>query len=62
MFGFTIVKAPNGTLHVLMPYRRHFSREDPGGFWAERRPNRPRPLGDGGYCIEPETGRLLYGY
>lgn len=60
MFGFRIVKAPDGTLHVLMPYRWHFSREDACG--CGRCNKGPRPLGRGGYCIEPRTGRMLYGY
>lgn len=62
MFGFTIIVAPNETLHVLRPYAAHFSREDPGGFWAKRCPDRPRPLGHAGYCLDPRSGRLLYGY
>lgn len=61
MFGFTIVIAPNGTIHVKRPYAQHFTREDPGGFWAKRRPDRPRPLGHAGYCMN-RKGRLLYGY
>ncbi len=62
MFGFSIVVAPNGTLHVLRPYAQHFSREDPGRFWRDRYPDWTPPAGRGGYCLDPRTGRMLYGY
>jgi hypothetical protein len=48
-FGFVLKVAPNGTLHVLRPFSQHFRRRY------------PEP-GDAGYCLDPRSGRMLYGY
>lgn len=47
-FGFRIVLAPDGHLHVVRPYAAHFSRRG-----TER--------GRAEYVLERRTGRLLWG-